>query len=66
MRNRGLIQAEKIEEYIARDEYFAAAKALLEMEPDEIFQEVKKSGIRGRGGAGFPTGMSGFPDQISG
>ena len=57
MRNRGLIQAEKIEEYIARDGYFAAAKALLEMEPDEIFQEVKKSGIRGRGGAGFPTGM---------
>ena len=57
MRNRGLIQAEKIEEYIARDGYFAAAKALLKMEPDEIIQEVKKSGIRGRGGAGFPTGM---------
>jgi NADH-quinone oxidoreductase subunit F len=57
MRNRGLIQAEKIEEYIARDGYFAAAKALLEMEPDEIIQEVKTSGIRGRGGAGFPTGM---------
>ena len=57
MRNRGLIQAERIEEYIARDGYFAAAKALLEMEPDEIIQEVKKSGIRGRGGAGFPTGM---------
>jgi NADH-quinone oxidoreductase subunit F len=57
MRNRGLIQAEKIEEYIARDGYFAAAKALLEMEPEQIIQEVKTSGIRGRGGAGFPTGM---------
>ena len=57
MRNRGLIQAEKIKEYIARDGYFAAAKALLEMEPEEIIREVKTSGIRGRGGAGFPTGM---------
>ena len=57
MRNRGLIQAEKIEEYIARDGYFAMAKALLEMKPDEIIQEVKTSGIRGRGGAGFPTGI---------
>ena len=57
MRNRGLIQAEKIEEYIAMDGYFAAAKALYQMEPDEIIHEVKQSGIRGRGGAGFPTGM---------
>lgn len=57
MKNRGLIQAEKIEEYIAMDGYFAAAKALHQMEPDEIINEVKRSGIRGRGGAGFPTGM---------
>ncbi len=57
MRNRGLIQAEKIEEYIAMDGYFAAAKALYQMEPDEIINEIKRSGIRGRGGAGFPTGM---------
>ena len=57
MRNRGLIQAEKIEEYIARDGYFAAAKALYQMAPVEIIAEVKKSGIRGRGGAGFPTGV---------
>ena len=57
MRNRGLIQAEKIDEYIGRDGYFGAAKALYQMEPDEIIQEVKLSGIRGRGGAGFPTGM---------
>lgn len=57
MRNRGLIQAEKIEEYIAMDGYFAAAKAVYQMEPQEIINEVKRSGIRGRGGAGFPTGM---------
>jgi len=57
MRNRGLIQAEKIDEYIGRDGYFGAAKALYQMEPDEIIQEVKLSGVRGRGGAGFPTGM---------
>ena len=57
MRNRGLIQAEKIDEYIGRDGYFGAAKALYQMEPDEIIKEVKLSGIRGRGGAGFPTGM---------
>jgi len=57
MKNRGLIQAEKIEEYIAMDGYFAAAKALYQMAPHEIINEVKRSGIRGRGGAGFPTGM---------
>ena len=57
MKNRGLIQAERIEEYIGRDGYFAAAKALYQMSSQEIIQEVKTSGIRGRGGAGFPTGM---------
>jgi len=57
MKNRGLIQAERIDEYIGRDGYFAAAKALYQMAPDEIIAEIKKSGIRGRGGAGFPTGM---------
>ena len=57
MKNRGLIQAERIEEYIARDGYFAAAKALYQMSSDDIIKEVKTSGIRGRGGAGFPTGM---------
>lgn len=57
MKNRGLIQADRIEQYIAMDGYFAAAKALFQMEPKEIIEEVKRSGIRGRGGAGFPTGL---------
>jgi len=57
LRNRSLIDAEKIEEYIARDGYLAAAKALLEMTPEQIVDEMKRSGLRGRGGAGFPTGL---------
>ncbi|HUO77595.1 MAG TPA: NADH-quinone oxidoreductase subunit NuoF [Thermodesulfovibrionales bacterium] len=57
LRNKGLIDAEKIEEYIARDGYQAAAKALTQMTPEQIIDEVKKSGLRGRGGAGFPTGL---------
>jgi NADP-reducing hydrogenase subunit HndC len=57
LRNRSLIDAEKIEEYIARDGYMAAAKALTEMTPEQIVSEMKKSGLRGRGGAGFPTGL---------
>jgi len=57
LRNKGLIDPEKIEEYIARDGYMAAAKALTEMTPADIVREVKNSGVRGRGGAGFPTGL---------
>jgi NADH:ubiquinone oxidoreductase subunit F (NADH-binding)/ferredoxin len=57
LRNKGLIDPEKIEEYIARDGYMAAAKALTEMTPEDIIKEVKNSGLRGRGGAGFPTGL---------
>ncbi len=57
LRNRGLIDPENIDEYIARDGYFALAKALNEMTPEQIIQEVKESGLRGRGGAGFSTGL---------
>jgi len=57
LRNRGLIDPENIEDYIARDGYKALAKALTEMTPEEIIQEIKASGLRGRGGAGFPTGL---------
>ncbi len=57
LRNRGLINAEEIDEYIARDGYSGAAKALTEMTPEEVIEEMKKSGLRGRGGAGFPTGL---------
>ena len=56
LRNRGLIDPEKIEEYIARDGYRALAKALTAMTPEEIIEVIKDSGLRGRGGAGFPTG----------
>jgi NADH:ubiquinone oxidoreductase subunit F (NADH-binding)/(2Fe-2S) ferredoxin/NAD-dependent dihydropyrimidine dehydrogenase PreA subunit len=57
LRNRGLIDPENIDEYIARDGYGALAKALTEFSPEEIIEEVKRSGLRGRGGAGFPTGL---------
>ncbi|MGD9034857.1 MAG: NADH-quinone oxidoreductase subunit NuoF, partial [Desulfobacteraceae bacterium] len=57
LKNRGLIDPEKIDEYIARDGYLGAAKALLEMTPEQIVKEMKASGLRGRGGAGFPTGL---------
>jgi NADH:ubiquinone oxidoreductase subunit F (NADH-binding)/(2Fe-2S) ferredoxin/ferredoxin len=56
LRNRGMIDPEQIDEYIARSGYTALAKALTKMKPEQIIEEVKISGLRGRGGAGFPTG----------
>jgi NADP-reducing hydrogenase subunit HndC len=57
LRNCGIINPENIDEYIAYDGYKALAKALTEMTPEQVIEEVKKSGLRGRGGAGFPTGL---------
>ena len=57
LKNRGLIDPDNIDEYIARDGYLGTAKALLEMAPEQIVEEMKGSGLRGRGGAGFPTGL---------
>lgn len=57
LRNRGLINPENIDEYIARGGYEALAKVLTTMEPDEVIKEIKLSGLRGRGGGGFPTGI---------
>ena len=57
LENCGRIDAEKIEEYIAVNGYQALAKVVTEMQPGEVIEEVRKSGIRGRGGAGYPTGL---------
>jgi NADH:ubiquinone oxidoreductase subunit F (NADH-binding)/(2Fe-2S) ferredoxin/NAD-dependent dihydropyrimidine dehydrogenase PreA subunit len=53
--NRGIINPEEIDEYIARDGYMGLAKALNEMTPEGIIEEIRTAGLRGRGGAGFPT-----------
>ncbi len=57
LRNRGVIDPERIEDYIARDGYVALTRALTEMTADEIIREIKLSGLRGRGGGGFPAGI---------
>ncbi len=57
LRNCGVIDPEKIDEYIAMDGYAALGKAITEMTPEEVIQTMLDSGLRGRGGAGFPTGL---------
>lgn len=57
LRNCGFIDPENIDEYIARDGYEALAKCLTEMTPQQVTEIMKKSGLRGRGGGGFPTGL---------
>ncbi|NTV89953.1 MAG: NADH-quinone oxidoreductase subunit F, partial [Clostridiales bacterium] len=57
LRNCGVINPENIDEYIAYDGYKALSKVLTEMTPEQVIDVVKKSGLRGRGGAGFPTGL---------
>ena len=57
LRNCGFIDTENIEECIGRDGYSALAKCLTEMTPEAVIDEIKRSGLRGRGGGGFPTGL---------
>jgi NADH:ubiquinone oxidoreductase subunit F (NADH-binding)/(2Fe-2S) ferredoxin len=57
LRNRGLIDPERIDDYIAADGYDALARALTQMTPEQVIAEVKRSGLRGRGGGGFPAGI---------
>ncbi len=57
LRNCGVINPENIDEYIAMDGYFALHKVLTEMTPDDVIQTILDSGLRGRGGGGFPTGL---------
>ncbi len=57
LRNRGSIDPEVIDDYIAHDGYIALEKVLTSMSPEEVIAEIKESGLRGRGGAGFPTGL---------
>jgi NADH-quinone oxidoreductase subunit F len=57
LRNCGIINPESIDEYIARDGYGALAKVLTERTPEQVIDEAKRAGLRGRGGAGFPAGL---------
>ncbi len=72
LHNCGIIDPESIDEYIARNGYRGLGKVLAEMSPEDVIREVKESGLRGRGGAGFLTGQkwefcrraSGFPKYV--
>jgi NADH-quinone oxidoreductase subunit F len=72
LRNTGLINPDRIEEYIARDGYMALGKVLSGMKPEDVIREIKNSGLRGRGGGGFPAGLKweftakakGFPKYV--
>nr|WP_202707877.1 NADH-quinone oxidoreductase subunit NuoF [Sporosalibacterium faouarense] len=67
LKNCGVINPEDIDEYIALDGYLALGKALTEMTPEEVIETVKDSGLRGRGGGGFPTGLKwGFTAKAEG
>ncbi len=57
LRNCGFVDPGNIDEYIARDGYMALGKAITDMTPETVIQEIKDSGLRGRGGGGFPTGL---------
>ncbi|MBK8871153.1 MAG: SLBB domain-containing protein [Elusimicrobia bacterium] len=57
LRNCGIVDPENIRDYIARDGFVGLAKALTTLKPEDVIEEIKKSGLRGRGGAGFPTGL---------
>ncbi|MGC7872773.1 NADH-quinone oxidoreductase subunit NuoF [Desulfosporosinus sp. SYSU MS00001] len=57
LKNCGVIDPQRIQDYTVRDGYKALEKVLKEMKPNDVIEEVKKSGLRGRGGAGFPTGL---------
>ncbi|CEN80010.1 NADH-quinone oxidoreductase subunit NuoF [Paraclostridium sordellii] len=57
LHNCGYINPEKVEDYLANDGYLMLGKCLTELKPEEVIEEVKISGLRGRGGAGFPTGI---------
>lgn len=57
LKNCGVINPESLEEYIATDGYMALGKVLTEMKPDQVIAEILESGLRGRGGGGFPTGL---------
>src|SRR5258708_31772797 len=57
LENSGHIDPERIDDYIARDGYLALVKVLTEMEPNDVIKEITESGLRGRGGGGYPTGL---------